>query len=132
MSIRQWNICVNIFQKLKVNVQKSWKKATKEDFGNNMHHGDTMKTITKAYLSNLECSVQEAVYHILPELKLRRIFPAVYFVNTNLPEERFQVLIPEKNLANYQTIAQIFSRDQILIVLWKDQVQHSVMENVLF
>ena len=40
------------------------------------------------YLSNRECSVREAVYHILPELKLRRIFPAEYFLNNNLPEER--------------------------------------------
>ena len=120
------------FSKTEGQCSKAMKKATKEDFENNMHHGDTMKTITKAYLSNLECSVQEAVYHILPELKLRRIFPAVYFGNTNLPEEIVQVLIPEKNLANYQTIAQIFSRDQILIVLWKDQVQHSAVENVLF
>ena len=61
-----------------------------------MHHHDTMKAIAKAYLSSRGCSVQEAVYHILPELKLSRIFPAVYFVNTNLPEERVQVLLPEK------------------------------------
>ena len=61
-----------------------------------MHCHDTMKTIAKAYLSNRRCSVQEAVYHILAELKLRRIFSAVYFVNTNLPEERVQVLLPEK------------------------------------
>ena len=64
-----------------------------------MHDHDTMKTIARAYLSNRECSVQDAVYHILPELKLRRIFPAVYFVNTNLPEERIQVLLPEKELS---------------------------------
>ena len=55
------------------------KQAAKEAFENNIHHHhDTMKTIAKAYLSNRECSVLEAVYHILPELKLRRIFPAVY------------------------------------------------------
>ena len=53
-----------------------------------MHHHDTMKTIAKAYLSNRGCSLQEAVYHILPELKLRRIIPAVYFANISPPEER--------------------------------------------
>ena len=62
-----------------------------------MHRHDTMKTIAKAYLSSRGCSFQEAVYLILSELKLRRIFSAVYFVNTNLPEERVQVLLPEKN-----------------------------------
>ena len=48
------------------------------------HH----ETIAKAYLSNRECSIQKTVYHILAELNLRRIFLAMYFVNTNLPEER--------------------------------------------
>ena len=64
-----------------------------------MHHHDTMKTIAKAYLSNRECSVEEVVYHILPELKLGRIFQAIYFVNTNTPEERVQVLLSEKELS---------------------------------
>ena len=39
---------------------------------------------------------KEEVYHVLPELKLRRIFLAVHFVNTNLTVERFQVLLSEK------------------------------------
>ena len=87
---------------------------TKEAHENNMHHHDAMKTIAKAYLSSRKYLVQEAVYQNLPELKLRRIFPAVYFVNTNLPEERVQVLLSEKkNSLNYQIIAQIFSRNQV-------------------
>ena len=64
-----------------------------------MNHHDNMKTIAKAYLSNQECSVQEAVYHILPELKLRRIFPAVYFSNSNLPDERVNVSFSEKEFS---------------------------------
>ena len=74
------------------------KQPAEKAFDNNMHHHDTMKTIAKAYLSHRECSAQEAVYHILTELKLRRIFPAVYFVNTNPPKERVQVL-SEKELS---------------------------------
>ena len=46
-------------------------------FENKMRYNDNMKTIAKAYLSNRECTVQEPVYHILLELKLRRIFPSV-------------------------------------------------------
>ena len=61
-----------------------------------MHNHDTMKTIAKAYLSSRGCSVQETVYHILSELKLPRIFPAMYFGNIILPEERVQVLLSEK------------------------------------
>ena len=75
------------------------KQAAKEAFENNMHHQDTMKTIAKAYLSNRQCSVQEAVYHILPELKLRRIVPAVCSVNANPPEETVNVLLSKKELS---------------------------------
>ena len=93
------------------------KQAAKETFDSNIHHHDTRKTITKAYLSNLECSVQETVYHLLSKLNLREIFLAVYSVITNLLEERVQVLLSKKNLKKYQTIAQIFARYQIFIVI---------------
>ena len=86
-----------------------------------------MKINAKAYLRNREYPVLEEVYHILPEWTLRRILPTVYFIDTILPKERVHVLLPEKEF-----IAQIFSRDQILIVIWKDQVQHSAMENAAF
>ena len=62
-----------------------------------------MKTIAKAYLSNCESSDQEAVYHIMLELNLKRIFPVVHPIKINLPEERVQVFM-KKNLVNYQTI----------------------------
>ena len=84
------------FSKTDDQCSRAMKQAAKEAFENNMHHHDTMKTIARAHLSNRERSVQEAVYHILPGLKLRRIFPSVYFVNLNLPEERVKVLLSEK------------------------------------
>ena len=65
----------------------------------NMYQHDTMKTISNVYLSNSECSAQKTVYQILKNLKLRIIFPAVYFVNKNLPEERVQVLLSENQLS---------------------------------
>ena len=78
---------------------EAMKQAAKEAFENNMHHHDTMKTIAKAYLSNREYYVQEAVHHVLAELKRRRIFQVVYFVYTNPPEERVQILLSEKELS---------------------------------
>ena len=77
----------NYFSKTEDHCSQAMKQVAKKVFENNMHHHDTMNTIAKAYLSNRECSVQETVYHFLPELKLRRSFSAVYFVNTNAPEE---------------------------------------------
>ena len=63
-------------------------QAKKQAAKDNMHHHDTGKKIARLYLT----SVQETVHHILPKLNLKRIFPTVYFVNTNLPEERFRVI----------------------------------------
>ena len=60
---------------------QAMKESPKEAFDNNMDNHENIKKkkkkIAKAYLSSRECSVQEAVYHILLELKLTRIFPAV-------------------------------------------------------
>ena len=123
-------IYVPIFFKTEDQCSQVMKQAAKETFESNMHHHDAMKTIAKAYLSNREYSV----HHILPELKLRRIFPAVYFVNTNPPEERVEVLLPEKELSRLRddspTIFKKFNK--IKVAYWKDQVQHSVMENTKF
>ena len=93
------------------------KQAAKEAFENNMHHHDTLKTIAKAYLSNRECSVQEAVYVILTEFELQRIFPAVYLLTPIFQRKEFKYYILNKNLANYKTIGQIFLRGQMLIVI---------------
>ena len=50
-----------------------------------------MKAIGKAYITKRECSVQEAVYLIIPELWLRKIFPRAIFLSSNLPEKRFRI-----------------------------------------
>ena len=50
-----------------------------------------MKAIAKAYITKRGCSVQEAVYLIMPGLWLRKIFSRVIFLNSNLPEKRFRV-----------------------------------------
>ena len=55
-------------------------------FENYVHHCDTMKTIPKAYLSKLYFARIEAKENL----------PAVYFVNSNLPEDSIQVLRSEK------------------------------------
>ena len=73
------------FSKTEDRCSQAIKQAAKDAFENKMHHHDTMKIIPKAYLSNQECPLQEAVYHILAESKLRRDFSADCLVNTNAP-----------------------------------------------
>ena len=86
------------FSKTEDQFSQTMKQPAKESFDNNMHYHDTMKAIAKACLTNKECSVWEAVYHILPGLWLSKVFLAVYFGNINLTEDKFHVLISEKEL----------------------------------
>ena len=86
------------FSKTEDQFSQTMKQPAKESFDNNMHYHDTMKAIAKACLTNKECSVWEAVYHILPGLWLSKVFLAVYFGNINLTEDNFHVLISEKEL----------------------------------
>ena len=88
------------------------KQAAKKNFKNYMHHHDTMKTIVKSLLkqSRVFCTV----YHFLPELRLRRIFLAVYFVDTNPPEERVKILLCGKELNELPVYSQnIFKKSYI-------------------
>ena len=71
-----------------------------------------MKTTSQANLSKHKYSAQEDVYHILPELKLRRVFPALHFVNTNQVEERIRILLFEKDM-----FLRIFFKNLMLICI---------------
>ena len=77
---------------------EAMKQAAKEAIENELDEYQAMKTVLRAYINKRECSVQEAVYHILPELHLRKIFPGVFFANSNLPEERTKILLTEDEL----------------------------------
>ena len=57
-----------------------------------------MKLIARADASKRECSVQEAVYQIMPKLWLSKVLAAVLFANTNLPENRYRVCVGEKGI----------------------------------
>ena len=103
MSIRQWYICFSISQKTEDWYSQAMEEAVKDVFEKNMHHDDTMKKIAKPYSSNWECSVQEAKYHILLKLMLRRILPVVYFFNPKSLEERVQVLVTVTGLESGTT-----------------------------
>ena len=50
-----------------------------------------MKAIARDYATKKKCSVQEAVYLVMPELWLRKTFPKVLFLNSNIPEKRYRI-----------------------------------------
>ena len=51
-----------------------------------------MNAIAKDYATKKKCSVQEAVYLVMPELWLRKTFPKVLFLNNNIPEKRYRII----------------------------------------
>ena len=76
------------------------KQALKASIKNKCSDYEQMKAISRAYSSNWERSVQEAVYHCLPELWLQKVFPGVIYANTNIPEKQFRVLQSQKEISD--------------------------------
>ena len=64
------------------------KQAAKEALIRNKSDYEKMKSIARAFATRRECSVQEAVYLVMPEPWLCIVFPQVIFLNSNLPEKQ--------------------------------------------
>ena len=73
-------------------------QAAKEAYENNLDAYEKMKAISKAYVTKREVSVQEAVYLVMPELWLRKVFPGVLFANSNIPAKRYRVCLSEEEI----------------------------------
>ena len=91
------------------------KQAAKEALSINKLHYEKMKAILRAYATKRECSFQEEVYLVMLELWLRKIFPKVIFLNSNLPDKRYKVF-KKKNetdvLPDYNT--DLFQRNRLV------------------
>ena len=59
---------------------------------------DGLRKIGAAFLSSREVSSQKCVYCCMPELWLRKIFPATVFVSTDLPDKRLRVTKSQQDL----------------------------------
>ena len=80
------------FSKSKDKCSNVMKEALKQAENHDKFNYEIMNDIAKTYHTNRECSVQEGVHLTLPELWLRKCFPAVLFVNTNLPDQRYRIV----------------------------------------
>ena len=79
------------FSKAEDETSEAMKQAAKEALNGNKSEYETMKAVARAYATKRECSVQEAVYLLMPELWLRRVFPGVVFLNSNVPAKRYRI-----------------------------------------
>ena len=75
------------------------------------------------HITNRECSVQKAVYLVMPELFLHETFPGAIFLNSNLPENSIEFLKRNLRLVNYQMIALTFFSIICLIAIWIGQMK---------
>ena len=75
-------------------------KAMKQVFKESLEIGtgsyEQMKLVDHANASKRECSLQEAVYHVVSELWLRKVFPGVLFANSNIPGKCFRMMLSKK------------------------------------
>ena len=102
------------FSKSEDECSLAMKQAVREVFEINLSNYKTMQIILRAYVNKHECSVQEAVYHVLPELHLRKIFSGVCFTNSNILEESIKILNSETELnmlPGYST--DVFKRNSV-------------------
>ena len=72
------------FSKAEDETSEAMKQAAREALVGNKSDYEKMKAIARAY-------VQEAVYLVMPELWFHKIFPAVIFLSSNMPEKCYKI-----------------------------------------
>ena len=77
---------------------QAMKQAFKESLERGVGSYEQMKSVAHAYVSKCECSLQEAVYQVMPELWLRKVFPGVLYANSNIPEKRVRMMLSKKEI----------------------------------
>ena len=93
---------------------QAMKHALRESIEEKQGNYEQMCAVAHAYASNRECSLQEAVYHCLPELWLRKIFPSVIYANTNLAEKRLKMLRSKEEMCQLPDESEdIFERNML-------------------
>jgi len=102
---------------------EAMKKAASQalETGNTLF--EQMKSNANAYRNHCEMSVQEAVAITMPEIWLRKTFPAVVFANSNIPEKRYRICRTEEEISNLPPDStDIFRRNMMEILM----LTHSV------
>ena len=74
------------------------KQAFKESLERGAGSYEQMKSVAHVYVSKRECSQQEAVYQVMPELWLRKVFLGVLYASSNIPEKRVRIMMSKKEI----------------------------------
>ena len=74
------------------------KRAFKESLEKGAGSYHQMKPVAHTHLPKRECSLQEAVYEVMLDLWLRKVFPGVLYANINIPEKHVRMMLSKKKL----------------------------------
>ena len=100
------------FSKCETESSVALKNAAKES--ENLSYQDRMKKLAIAFLTHRQCSLQEAVYQLMPDLWLRKTFPVVTFANSNLPEKRYKICKSKDELSQLpEDSTDVFKRNNL-------------------
>ena len=73
-----------------------------------------MGSVANTYLIQIDCSVQECVYHLLPEQWFERTFPRVIFANSIASEKSFCIFHSKNEIIDLSEDSEdIFKRNMI-------------------
>ena len=73
-----------------------------------------MKSVAHAYSPKRECSLQEALHQVTPEIWLRMVFPGVLYANSNIPEKRVRMMLSKKEISRLpKDSTDIFKRNMV-------------------
>lgn len=79
------------FSKSETESSQALRQASKECNSMNLGARESMYKVASAFATSRQVSIQEAVYYSLPELWLRKCFPKVLYINSNIPSERIRM-----------------------------------------
>ena len=97
-----------------MNPLRPMKQAASEAYESGKTVFERMKSISHAYRTHREMSVQEAVANVSPEIWLQKTSHAVTFANSNLLERRYRVCRSEEEILNLpEDSSDIFKRNMI-------------------
>ena len=57
-----------------------------------------VKNVAHVYATKRECFVEEVLYQVVPEHWLYKIFPAVIYANSNIPEKRVKMMLIQNKI----------------------------------
>ena len=91
-------IHVCILFKSRNETSEAMKQAAKEASVSGKSNFKKMRAVARAYSTKCECSVQKVLYLVMPELWLRKTFPKVIFLSSNIPEKRYIIFWRKEGL----------------------------------